>query len=91
MLNSELLQQLSSIKKNGVITLNGTVVYRDGKTILKIHKLQDFSSASVENRDNHVLFKEGEDYTIFLREDTLVEIPIAQDTTPSQMPSIKTK
>lgn len=85
MLNSELLKQLSSIKENGVIILNGTVVYRDGKTILKIHDLQDFSSASVEHPDNNFLFTEGEDYTVFLREESLTEIPIAQDSIPNQM------
>ncbi len=76
LLNSELLKHLSSIKKNGEIILRGSVIYRDGKTILKIQEMQDFSSGSVDNPTNNGLPREGEDYEVFLREESLPEIPI---------------
>ncbi len=89
MLNSELLKHLSSIKKNGEIILRGSVIYRDGKTILKIQEMQDFNSASVGNPSNTGLPREGEDYEVFLREESLPEIPIDAEAKELMKPDKK--
>lgn len=76
MLNSKVLQHIRSNKKDGEITLKGSVIYRDGKVFLKIKEMENFSSISNKNPDSKSLPQQGEDYEIFLREEKLTEIPI---------------
>jgi hypothetical protein len=82
MLNSEILESLNQVRQNGKVILKGSIVYRNGETILQIDKLQHFESEPEETRSDTRLFKEDEHYKIFLRTDTLQEIKMIDEAGP---------
>jgi len=79
MLNSMLLERLGAIHKDGKIILSGDVVHEDGKIIIKLYKLQQLHSSSEENILAPEVFDPNLPYRIFLREETLSEIPFPME------------
>lgn len=79
MLNTMLLEQLGTIQKDGKIILSGDVVHRDGKIILKLHQLRQIGPADEEDIFSSETFTTDQAYKIFLKEETLSEIPMPID------------
>lgn len=80
LINSELLKELGAIDKDGKVLLQGSVVFRDGKTVLQIDQLQNFSSAPDVKHEPIQLNEEGSSYKVFLREEPLSEVPIVKSS-----------
>lgn len=78
LLNSKLLERLGELKKDGEIVLKGNVVFRNGKTIIRIHHLQNFTSTPDKNVDLFEASGMSVPYKIFLREESLPEIPVVE-------------
>ncbi len=76
MLNSMLLERLGTIQKDGKIILSGDVIHKDGKVIIKLYKLQQIDPSNEENIFAPEIFEKDLPYQIFLREETLSEIPL---------------
>lgn len=76
MLNSLLLQRLGTIQKDGKIILSGDVIHENGKVIIKLHEFQQIDSTSEKNIFSPETFDKDLPYKIFLREETLTEIPM---------------
>ncbi len=76
MLNSMLLKRLSTIPKDGKIILSGDVIHEDGKIIIKLYELQQVDQSSEEKIFSTEIFEKNLPYQIFLREETLSEIPL---------------
>lgn len=78
LINSELLKQLGTIHKDGEIILKGSVVIRDGQTVLQIHQMQNFTSAA-DIKNEPIKLEEGSgSYKVFLREEPLTEVPVLE-------------
>lgn len=75
MLNSDLLKRLGTNLKDGQITLSGDVVHEDGKVIIKLYKLQQVQSTTEAETLSSEIFDSDKPYHIFMREETLSEIP----------------
>ncbi|MCL7489068.1 MAG: hypothetical protein M8357_12950 [Desulfobulbaceae bacterium] len=75
MLNSMLLKRLGTIPKDGKISLSGDVVHENGKIIIKLYKLQQMPSSDVDTIFAPEIFDTDLPYQIFLREESLSEIP----------------
>ena len=76
MLNSMLIERLGTIQKDGKIILSGDVTHEDGKVIIKLYKLQQIDPSNEENIFSPEIFEKDLPYQIFLREETLSEIPL---------------
>ena len=79
MLNQMLLERLGTIQKDGKIILSGDVIHEDGKVIIKLYKLQQIDASSEENIFAPETFEKDLPYQIFLREETLSEIPLPSE------------
>jgi len=79
MLNQMLLERLGTIQKDGKIILSGDVIHEDGKVIIKLYKLQQIDPSSEENIFAPETFEKDLPYQIFLREETLSEIPLPSE------------
>lgn len=80
LINSELLEKLGTTHKDGEVILKGSVVIRDGKTVLQIDQIQNFTSAPNIN-DKPIDLDEGSgQYKVFLREEPLPEVPVSKSS-----------
>ncbi len=75
MFNSMLLKRLGTNLKDGEIILSGDVVHEDGNVIIKLYKLQQIHTSTGEEALAPEVFDKDLPYHIFLREETLSEIP----------------
>ena len=76
MLNRMLLKRLGTIKEDGTIILSGDVVHEDGKVVIKLYKLQQLDPTGEKDILAPESFDKDLPYQIFLREETLTEIPV---------------
>jgi len=78
MINERLLTQLQGFTKNGTVNVQGKVVIREGKVLLQLDRINQFtrSEHSISDLEEHSV--DGE-YRIFLREGSLSEIPVIID------------
>lgn len=76
MLNSMLLKRLGSVPEDGKISLAGDVVHENGKVIIKLYKLQQMPSSGEDTIFAPEIFDRDLPYQIFLREESLSEIPL---------------
>lgn len=81
MLNSKLLERIGTIQENGRIILSGDVVHEDGKILIKLYKLQQIDSGEQDTILSPEIFDTDLPYRIFLREETLSEIPLPEGKT----------
>jgi len=79
LLNAKLLEYLGNLEKDGEIVLKGSVVIRNGKTIIRIHQLQKYTSTP--EKEDTLLEAAGMDvpYRVFLREMPLSEVRVIDD------------
>lgn len=76
MLNTELLERLGKLEKDGEIVLKGSVVFRNGKTIIRIRHLQKYTSAPEKADELLEGAGLGAPYKVFLREMPLPEVQV---------------
>ena len=80
LINSEIFKKLRTTQKDGKVILKGSVVIRDGQTVLQIHQIQNFTSAPDVKNEPIKLNEERGSYEAFLREEPLSEIPILESS-----------
>lgn len=78
MLNEQLLKRLNSLKEDGVIEVQGRVVIRGGKVMLQLDQLNHFSTTPNSSSEIENTFPIGK-YKVYLREESLSEIPVIRD------------
>ena len=91
LLNAEVLEQLGHLQEDGEIVLKGSVVYQNGKIIVRIHQLEKFTLRSGKKEDNQGLFEDDEPFKVFLRDEPLPEIQLVEEEKDKDVLELKQK
>jgi len=74
MVNERLIGELDGLTENGEIEVQGRVVIREGKLLLQLDKVKQFTSTLEKKPADPSIEKRK--YKVYLREDSLPEIPV---------------